>query len=137
VTHVGTHGRAPGWYFLFWTSGRGLRFLMLAFEDYCRDRWDFHRRHAYRLIDSASVVKQLECVQSDTKPANESQVRPSPNLKQQKHKETHGICSFFTLISTTKKKSLIFLGSFFIVGLGRKCLMELSNTNVNSKHSSF
>ena len=63
---------------------------MLAFEDYCRDRWDFHRRHAYRLIYSDFVVKRLERVQSDTKPANESQVRPSPNLKQQKHSRTHG-----------------------------------------------
>ena len=54
---------------------------MLAFADYCRDRWDFHRRHAYRLIDSASVVKQLECVQSDTKPANEAQVRPLTQLE--------------------------------------------------------
>ena len=26
VTHIGRHGRGTGWYFLFWTSGRGLRF---------------------------------------------------------------------------------------------------------------
>ncbi len=51
-----------------------------TFEEYCRDRWEIHRRHAYRLIDSATVVKQLECVQLGTKPKNESQVRPLTKL---------------------------------------------------------
>ena len=52
-----------------------------TFEDYCLDRWEIHRRHAYRLIDSAEVVKQLECVHLDTKPANEAQVRPLTKLE--------------------------------------------------------
>jgi hypothetical protein len=94
------------------------------------------KTHAHRLIGSAKlqdVYRQLATASPPTK----SKPAPSPNLKQRKHKETHGICSFFALISTTKKKSLIFLESFFIVGLGGICLMGLSNTNVNSKHSSF
>ena len=32
-------------------------------------------------MDSAVVVKQLECVQLDTKPTNEAQVRPLTQLE--------------------------------------------------------
>ena len=30
-----------------------------SFEHYCRERWQFERRHAYRLIDSARVIENV------------------------------------------------------------------------------
>lgn len=71
-----------------------------TFEDYCRDRFGFERRHPYRLIDAASVVDNLiqMCpigTQTETEltqeqmcpigfqilPANERQVRPLTKLE--------------------------------------------------------
>jgi hypothetical protein len=45
-----------------------------SFDDYCRDRWSFRRAHAYRLIDAAQVVSNLETADGPL-PANESQAR--------------------------------------------------------------
>ncbi len=53
------------------------------FEDYCRERFGFSRRHPYRLIDAALVVKNLEkfCVQfGHILPAKESICRPLTGL---------------------------------------------------------
>src|SRR6266550_837415 len=30
-----------------------------TFQDYCRERWDYSRQHAYRLIKAISVVDQV------------------------------------------------------------------------------
>ncbi|MFC1895061.1 hypothetical protein ACFL0Q_00140 [Thermodesulfobacteriota bacterium] len=51
-----------------------------TFEEYCRDRWDMSHRHAYRLLESASVVENLKCDQLVTQPLNESQARPLTRL---------------------------------------------------------
>jgi len=49
-----------------------------TFEAYCRERWDMSRRNAYYLIDSATVVENVNnCSQ---KPATESQCRPLSKL---------------------------------------------------------
>lgn len=50
-----------------------------TFEAYCRDRWDFNRAHAYRLINSATVMNTVSPI-GDTKPATESQCRPLSKL---------------------------------------------------------
>ena len=42
-----------------------------SFDDYCRERWQFGRSHAYRLIDSAAVVANLSPI-GDALPANEA-----------------------------------------------------------------
>jgi hypothetical protein len=44
-----------------------------SFEDYCRQRWDFDKSYAYRLIKSAEVVQELPI--GDALPRNESQAR--------------------------------------------------------------
>jgi hypothetical protein len=50
-----------------------------SFEEYCRLRWGWHRRHAYRLIEAAEVVSALEaCPMGHTStrlPTNERQAR--------------------------------------------------------------
>lgn len=46
-----------------------------TFEDYCDRRWDMGRSHAYRLIDSASIVENLSPI-GDIVPSNEAQCRP-------------------------------------------------------------
>ncbi|OUL29678.1 hypothetical protein BV378_05780 [Nostoc sp. RF31YmG] len=54
------------------------------FEDYCRDRFGFSRRHPYRLIDAAMVINNLEnfCVQfGHILPAKESICRPMTGLE--------------------------------------------------------
>lgn len=49
-----------------------------TFEAYCKQRWNFSRGHAYRLIESAEVVQDLSPI-GDKKaivlPANEAQAR--------------------------------------------------------------
>lgn len=45
-----------------------------TFEDYCRERWGMQRAHAYRLMDSAEVVKNLSPI-GDIIPVNEAQAR--------------------------------------------------------------
>lgn len=49
-----------------------------TFEGYCRDRWEFNRAHAYRLIDSAQVVENVS--HGIQKPTNERQARPLARL---------------------------------------------------------
>jgi hypothetical protein len=46
-----------------------------TFEDYCRQRWNYGRSYAYRLISGAQVFTHLltTCQQ---KPQHESKVRP-------------------------------------------------------------
>lgn len=50
-----------------------------TFETYCKERWDFNRAHAYRLIDSAKVIDVLSPI-GDIKPVTESQARPLTKL---------------------------------------------------------
>ena len=47
-----------------------------TFEAYCRDRWDYGRAYANRLIGAAEVVAHLVTIGTNWKPANEAQVRP-------------------------------------------------------------
>lgn len=51
-----------------------------TFEDYCRQRWGMSKVHAYRLIDAAQVVANLESNQLVTLPASEAQARPLSKL---------------------------------------------------------
>lgn len=52
----------------------------VTFEDYCVQRWDMHRAHAYRLIDSSVVMINLSPIGDKVLPTNESQVRPLTKL---------------------------------------------------------
>lgn len=54
-------------------DGRLYRATHPTFEDYCRDRWDFSRRHANRLIEASEVVDHLGPI--GPTPATESQAR--------------------------------------------------------------
>ena len=45
-----------------------------AFEDYCRERWDMSRRHAYRYIAATRVFDHI--TPSSVMPTRESQIRP-------------------------------------------------------------
>ena len=47
-----------------------------TFEEYCRGRWEYSRRHADRLIFAAQVVTHLSPNWSHSMPAYESQLRP-------------------------------------------------------------
>lgn len=46
-----------------------------TFEDYCRERWGWERRHAYRLMDAAQAVENVSNW-TQTIPVTESQARP-------------------------------------------------------------
>lgn len=46
-----------------------------TFEAYCRAKWDFQRRHAYRLIDGAKVVDNVSD-RTQIVPVNLEQTRP-------------------------------------------------------------
>jgi hypothetical protein len=57
-----------------------------TYEAYVKARWDFNRAHAYRLIDSASVVDSVSPM-GDKKPENERQVRPLTKLRNDPEKQ--------------------------------------------------
>ncbi len=60
------------------------------FEDYCRDRFGFSRRHPYRLIDAAIVFENLKsfCVQfGHILPAKESICRPLTALEPEQQRQ--------------------------------------------------
>lgn len=50
-----------------------------SFEKYCNDKWNLSKMHAYRIINSAEVVNNLESNQLVT-PKTESQARPLTKL---------------------------------------------------------
>lgn len=60
-----------------------------TFEEYCKDRFGYHRRHSYQLIDAAVVVENLCAIgaqkNSDSGkeilPTSERQVRPLTKLE--------------------------------------------------------
>lgn len=49
-----------------------------TFEEYCRERWQFKKSQAYRLIEAAEVVGNLSPM--GDKPTSERQVRPLAGL---------------------------------------------------------
>jgi ParB family chromosome partitioning protein len=60
-------------------DGRLYREQHGTFEDYCRERWGFERRQAYRLIDAAAVVENVSNW-TQIAPINEAQARPLTSL---------------------------------------------------------
>jgi hypothetical protein len=56
-----------------------------TFEAYCKDRWDFGKWYAYKLMDSASVINELD--NCPIKPVTESQTRPLSKLEPAQQRE--------------------------------------------------
>lgn len=56
------------------------------FEDYCRERWDFGRSYAYRLMGAAEIVGELSPIGDNSipMPKTEGQIRPLRLLKEPK-----------------------------------------------------
>lgn len=52
-----------------------------TFENYCRERWQMERRHAYRLIDAAKVIENVSHG-TQNPPVSERQARPLTELKE-------------------------------------------------------
>ena len=50
-----------------------------TFDEYCKDRWEMSRAHAYRLIESAKVVEDVS--ETGTAPTREAQARPLSKLR--------------------------------------------------------
>lgn len=62
-------------------QGKLYRATFGTFEDYCQDRWDLQKSHAYRLIDAAEVAADLSPNGGNQQqPKNERQVRPLTQL---------------------------------------------------------
>src|SRR4030042_3714161 len=51
-----------------------------TFERYCKERWEFQRAHAYRLIASAKLLGFLSPI-GDIQPTHETQIRPLIRLE--------------------------------------------------------
>jgi hypothetical protein len=64
------------------------------FEDYCQDRWNWSRAHAYRLIDAAQVVHNVSPI-GDT-PKNEAQARELVKLPPEEQREVAATVDFRT-----------------------------------------
>lgn len=58
-----------------------------TFEDYCNDRWSMDRRYAYRHIEAAEVVANIEMWSMDHKPENIRQTRPLTKLEPEVQRE--------------------------------------------------
>ncbi len=59
-----------------------------TFEAYCRGRWDFSRRHAYRFIEAVEVIGHVS--ESDTKPRiNLEQTRPLSKLEPDQQRQAY------------------------------------------------
>jgi len=61
-------------------EGRLYRDQYGTFEDYCRERWGFHRSRAYQLMDAAQIALNVSTI-VDTKPITESELRPLRTLE--------------------------------------------------------
>lgn len=57
-----------------------------SFDEYCIERWDIKRAHAYRLIDSSDVFANLSPI-GDIIPATESQARPLAKLQPEQQRQ--------------------------------------------------
>jgi phage N-6-adenine-methyltransferase len=57
-----------------------------TFEDYCRERWGWERRHAYRMIDAAQATENVSNW-TQIAPATESQARPLTALEPEQQRE--------------------------------------------------
>ena len=57
-----------------------------TFEAYCKTKWDFYRKYAYLLINSARVIETVSPI-GDILPATESQTRPLADLTPEKQCE--------------------------------------------------
>jgi hypothetical protein len=58
-----------------------------TFEKYCKERWNISKMHAYRLMDSATVIENFKSNQLVTFPTSESQARPLTKLKPEEQRE--------------------------------------------------
>lgn len=63
-----------------------------TFEAYCRERWGWERRHAYRLIDAATAAENVSNW-TQKKPATESQARPLAKLEPAQQMEAWGMAT--------------------------------------------
>lgn len=58
-----------------------------SFEAYTRDKWQYGKAYASRLIGAAETVEDLSSIEEKTLPLNESQVRPLLSLPREKRPE--------------------------------------------------
>lgn len=58
-----------------------------TFEAYCKERWRLKERHAYKLMDAASVVENLQSCPIGQLPQTESQARPLTRLEPEVQRE--------------------------------------------------
>ena len=59
---------------------KGYREHYKTFAEYCKERWGFAVRSAYRMIDATETVQQIENVTPGTQNLTEKQVRPITKL---------------------------------------------------------
>jgi hypothetical protein len=57
-----------------------------SFERYCKDKWDFGKSHAYRMLAAGEVLQGLSPI-GDVLPSNESQLRALVELKEPKERQ--------------------------------------------------
>jgi len=60
--------------------------MNVTFEAYCKERWGFTRRHAYRFIYSVKVIENVTD-RSQIQPANLEQTRPLSRLEPEQQLE--------------------------------------------------
>jgi hypothetical protein len=63
-----------------------------TFENYCRNRWDFSRQHATRLIDFADVIDDLSVTFGDKLPQRESHARALVGLTSEQRRKLWAEC---------------------------------------------
>ncbi len=84
-----------------------------TWEDYCRERWEIGRAHAYRLINAADVVADLSPI-GDTGPRNEAQARALVPLPPEQRRQ---VWEHATANGSTTSRQLQELASDALAGL--------------------
>jgi hypothetical protein len=62
-------------------DGRLYRQNFFTFSDYCQEKWDMPRQHAYRLMDATRIRQELEDAGIEALPQHERQLRPLSKIK--------------------------------------------------------
>jgi hypothetical protein len=78
-----------------------------TFEEYCREKWQYAKSHAYRLIGAAEVIRHLSPIGDIPVPKHEAQVRPLIGLDREKARAAWQIAAKEAGQSTVTQKLVL------------------------------
>lgn len=92
-------------------DGKLYREHYATFEDYCTQKWQMGRAHAYRLMESSEVISNLSPVGDMEPPATERQTRPLKDLQPNEQREAWSAAQAFSNTSQPKSETVLKVAS--------------------------